>query len=103
MAEEKENQPRESLSGTQRTYGTALSQTAHDYGEKISQASSYGKDYVSEKMAIREIGNEEELEALISECLAEVERTREKMSRDQPEIDRLKSETRMMISRLLAA
>ena len=44
---------------------------------------------------------DEELNALITECMADVERAREKMGKDQLEIDRLKSETRMMIARLL--
>ncbi len=32
--------------------GTALSQTAHDYGQKISDAASYAKDYVSDKVSV---------------------------------------------------
>ena|ERR1051325_6382870 len=47
--------------------------------------------------------DEIELRALIDESLAIVEQAREKIKREQVEIDRLKSETRMMISRLLAA
>ena len=31
---------------------TALSQTAHDYGQKISDAASYAKDYVSDKVSV---------------------------------------------------
>jgi ElaB/YqjD/DUF883 family membrane-anchored ribosome-binding protein len=31
---------------------TALSQTAHDYGQKISDAASAAKDYVSDKVAV---------------------------------------------------
>ena len=32
--------------------GTALSQTAHDYGQKISDAASYAKDYVTDKVSV---------------------------------------------------
>ena len=42
--------------GTTGTTGTgtatALSQTAHDYGQKISDAASQAKDYVSDKMSV---------------------------------------------------
>lgn len=31
---------------------TALSQTAHDYGQKISDAASQAKDYVSDKVSV---------------------------------------------------
>src|SRR5215204_1842430 len=31
---------------------TALSQTAHDYGQKISDAASHAKDYVSDKVSV---------------------------------------------------
>lgn len=32
--------------------GTALSQTAHDYKEKITDAANYAKDYVSDKVSV---------------------------------------------------
>ena len=32
--------------------GTALSQSAHDYGQRISEVASQAKDYVSEKAAV---------------------------------------------------
>ena len=32
--------------------GTALSQTAQDYGQKISDAASQAKDYVADKVAV---------------------------------------------------
>ena len=32
--------------------GTALSQTAHDYGQKISDAASHAKDYVTDKVSV---------------------------------------------------
>ncbi len=32
--------------------GTALSQTAHDYKEKITDAATYAKDYVSDKVSV---------------------------------------------------
>src|SRR5215475_9112327 len=31
---------------------TALSQTAHDYGQKISEAASAAKDYVTDKVSV---------------------------------------------------
>jgi|ERR1043166_8583268 ElaB/YqjD/DUF883 family membrane-anchored ribosome-binding protein len=31
---------------------TALSQTAHDYGQKISEAASHAKDYVADKVSV---------------------------------------------------
>jgi len=31
---------------------TALSQTAHDYGQKITDAATYAKDYVSDKVSV---------------------------------------------------
>lgn len=47
--------------------------------------------------------SENQLGVFVAESLAKVGRTREKMARDQAEIDQLKRETRMMISKLLAA
>lgn len=42
--------------GTTGTSGTgaatALSQTAHDYGQKISEVASHAKDYVSDKVSV---------------------------------------------------
>ena len=38
--------------GTGTGTGTALSQTAHDYGQKISDAASAAKDYVSDKVSV---------------------------------------------------
>jgi len=42
--------------GTTGTAGTgtatALSQTAHDYGQKISDAASYAKDFVTDKVSV---------------------------------------------------
>jgi ElaB/YqjD/DUF883 family membrane-anchored ribosome-binding protein len=32
--------------------GTALSQTAHDYGQKISDAATQAKDYVTDKVSV---------------------------------------------------
>jgi ElaB/YqjD/DUF883 family membrane-anchored ribosome-binding protein len=32
--------------------GTALSQTAQDYGHKITEAANYAKDYVSDKVSV---------------------------------------------------
>ena len=38
--------------GTGTGTATALSQTAHEYGQKISDAASQAKDYVSDKMSV---------------------------------------------------
>ena len=38
--------------GTGTGTATALSQTAHDYGQKISEAATYAKDYVSDKVSV---------------------------------------------------
>ena len=38
--------------GTGTGTGTALSQTAHDYGQKISDAASAAKDYVTDKVSV---------------------------------------------------
>ena len=38
--------------GTGTGTATALSQTAHDYGQKISDAASQAKDYVSDKVSV---------------------------------------------------
>lgn len=32
--------------------GTALSQTAHDYGQKISEVATQAKDYVADKVSV---------------------------------------------------
>jgi ElaB/YqjD/DUF883 family membrane-anchored ribosome-binding protein len=46
----------EGTTGTTRTPGTetatALSQTAHDYGQKISDAATYAKDFVTDKVSV---------------------------------------------------
>ena len=46
---------------------------------------------------------EDELHAFVAVSIAKVERARRRMARDQAEIEQLKAETRMMISKLLAA
>lgn len=38
--------------GTGTGAATALSQTAHDYGQKISDAASHAKDFVSDKVSV---------------------------------------------------
>jgi ElaB/YqjD/DUF883 family membrane-anchored ribosome-binding protein len=38
--------------GTGTGTATALSQTAHDYGQKISDAASAAKDYVTDKVSV---------------------------------------------------
>jgi Tfp pilus assembly protein PilN len=42
-------------------------------------------------------------EAAIDQCLTEIQRLREKMDKDQADIDRLKAETRAILARLKAA
>src|SRR6185369_2572537 len=39
-------------SGTGTGTAAALSQTAHDYGQKISEVASQAKDYVSDKVSV---------------------------------------------------
>ena len=39
-------------SGTGAGTATALSQTAHDYGQKISEVATQAKDYVSDKVSV---------------------------------------------------
>ena len=39
-------------SGTAAGAATALSQTAHDYGQKISEVASQAKDYVTDKVSV---------------------------------------------------
>jgi peptidoglycan hydrolase CwlO-like protein len=46
---------------------------------------------------------EADVKAAIEKMLAEVEQNREKMQRDQEEIDRLKARTRSMLAQLEAA
>ena len=51
------NQPNTGTTGTPGTpsgagTATALSQTAHDYGQKISEVASHAKDYVSDKVSV---------------------------------------------------
>jgi ElaB/YqjD/DUF883 family membrane-anchored ribosome-binding protein len=57
------NEPNTGATGTTGTTGatgtgagtgtaTALSQTAHDYGQKISEVASQAKDYVSDKVSV---------------------------------------------------
>ena len=58
-----------------------------------------------EEVIRREIGEEAvpERPTELQDFIASVERAREKMANDQGEIDRLRVETRSMISKLLAA
>lgn len=42
----------ESTTGTSAGTATALSQTAQDYGQKISEVASQAKDYVSDKVQV---------------------------------------------------
>lgn len=39
-------------SGTGAGTATALSQTAHDYGQKISEAASHARDFVTDKVSV---------------------------------------------------
>ena len=40
------------VTNTAQGTATALSQTAHDYGQKISDAATHAKDFVSEKVSV---------------------------------------------------
>lgn len=42
----------EGTTGTATATGTALSQTAQDYGQKISEVASQAKDYVTDKVSV---------------------------------------------------
>ena len=42
----------ESTTGTGSGSATALSQTAHDYGQKISEVATQAKDYVTDKVSV---------------------------------------------------
>jgi hypothetical protein len=106
MAEERENQH----GAAPQSSGYATGTSTGAYGQRVADAAHLAKEYgrvresasgVAEVAA--ETEEDAELKALIAECVANVERAREKMIRDQVEIDRLKSETRVMIARLLAA
>jgi ElaB/YqjD/DUF883 family membrane-anchored ribosome-binding protein len=92
--------------------------TANQAGEKVSvarqkieQSLTEGKRALeqAEKQALERASPELEratdgdFQDLVERCLNQVEHAREKMIRDQYEIDRLKVETRAMIARLLAA
>ena len=50
------NEPTTGTTGTPGTTGTgaatALSQTAQDYGQKITDAASYAKDFVTDKVSV---------------------------------------------------
>ncbi|HEY0320499.1 MAG TPA: hypothetical protein VGC66_05955 [Pyrinomonadaceae bacterium] len=45
----------------------------------------------------------EDLKSAVGECIKEIDRVRTQMESDQEEIERLKSETREILSRLKAA
>ena len=104
MAEEKEAQAKSGtrISPTTGIIGTGeqLSRTAQNYGRILAETVTQAHDVGTLAENALEI---DQVSAWVDECLADVERAREKMSRDQNEIDRLKSETRIMIARLLAA
>jgi ElaB/YqjD/DUF883 family membrane-anchored ribosome-binding protein len=42
------NQPEGALAGT----STGLSQTAHDYGQKLSEVATQARDYVTDKVSV---------------------------------------------------
>ncbi len=47
-------------------------------------------------------GNDDEIKAAVQQFLVEIERNREKMQRDQEDIDRLKARTRAALAQLEA-
>lgn len=74
--------------------GAAESMFVEQPGATVSENTT-----MTEKKSI----SEDELQVFVAESLAKIELSRERMARDQAEIDQLKSETRIMISKLLAA
>jgi uncharacterized protein YaaN involved in tellurite resistance len=58
---------------------------------------------MSKSLTIDMPSEEAEVKAAIEKMLAEVEHNREKMQRDQEEIDRLKARTRATLAQLEAA
>ena len=59
---------------------TALSQTAHDYGQKITEAASQAKDYVSDKVSV--VGDK--LKELQNADLGEVAENAKEYARRNP-------------------
>lgn len=74
--------------------GTAESMFVEQREATVSE-----KTTMTEKKSI----SEDELQIFVAESLAKIELARQRMARDQAEIDQLKNETRTMISKLLAA
>ena len=80
-----------------------IAQTVTEIKETVTKQHAESRELIGIATEFDERLDGTELEELIDESLAMVERSREKMKREQIEIDRLKSETRAMISKLLAA
>src|ERR1044072_2050943 len=59
---------------------TALSQTAHDYGQKISEVASQAKDYVSDKVSV--VGDK--FKELQNADLGELAETAKEYARQKP-------------------
>jgi len=60
--------------------GTALSQTAHDYGQKISEVASQAKDYVTDKVQV--VGNK--VKELQNADLGELAENAKEYARQKP-------------------
>jgi len=84
------NEPTTATTGTSGTIGatgstgtgaaTGLSQTAHDYGQKISDAASQAKDYVSDKVSV--VGDK--LKELQNADLGELAENAKEYARQKP-------------------
>jgi ElaB/YqjD/DUF883 family membrane-anchored ribosome-binding protein len=59
---------------------TALSQTAHDYGKKVSDAATYAKDFVSDKVSV--VG--EKIKDLQNADLGELAENAKEYARQKP-------------------
>ena len=66
--------------GTSAGTATALSQTAQDYGQKISEAATQAKDYVTDKVSV--VGDK--LKELQNADLAEVDENAKDYARKNP-------------------
>jgi hypothetical protein len=91
--------------GTTGGYSTrrAYTEKAQEYSQTVADTATAARDYTTDRGRYDEADEEDELSKAVEEAVADVERTRIMMQRDQAEIEQLKSDTRMLISRLLAA
>ena len=76
---------------------------SHEERDRWSPSAVQAALGAADRGAAADDPDEQELRSAIEDSLATIERSRVKMQSDQVEIDRLRTETRTMISRLLAA